>query len=106
MTSKPNPDRKNLERASNLPAAASGTRSQPEANGTAGPLQSSQDDTTPCNDCGEHYYERMGSYWLADDELWADVRGDGCECVICPRCFATNARKQGILIHWEAVRGA
>lgn len=36
-----NTDRNNLERASSLPAAASISELQPEANGTAGPLQSS-----------------------------------------------------------------
>lgn len=62
------------------------------------------DDTTPCIECGETYFERIGSYWLADDELWAEVMGDGCDCVVCPRCFARKAAEQGIPVLWQPVR--
>lgn len=61
------------------------------------------DDTTPCNDCGFPYYERMGSYWLADDDLWWRIVSDD-SIVLCPGCFATRAHLAGVPMHWRAVR--
>ena len=60
------------------------------------------DDTHPCDDCGDTYFERMGSYWLAPGKLWRAVVGDDT-IVLCPGCFATRAREQGQLIYWRAV---
>lgn len=63
------------------------------------------DDTHPCNDCGETYYERMGAvYWLASDELWAAVVGD-TSIVLCPPCWGARARAAGVPFHWRALPG-
>ena len=59
-----------------------------------------RDDTHPCHDCGKTYFERMGSYWLADDALWARVVGTDT-VVLCPSCFAERAKVIGLLVHWR-----
>jgi hypothetical protein len=63
-------------------------------------LGGDHDDTHACRDCRRTYYQRMGSYWLADDELWAKVVG-GEQVALCPACFAERARKVGLHIHWR-----
>jgi hypothetical protein len=60
------------------------------------------DDTHPCNDCGLPYYERVGTYWLADDALWARVVGDD-SIVLCPACFRRRAVALGVSFYWRAV---
>lgn len=61
------------------------------------------DDTHPCADCGEPYFERMGSYWLASYDLWAEVVGTD-QIALCPSCFGSLAQFLGTTFHWEAVR--
>jgi ribosomal protein L37E len=59
-------------------------------------------ETHPCNACGLPYYERMGTYWLADDALWARVVGDD-SIVLCPACFRRFADAAGVSFYWRAV---
>jgi hypothetical protein len=61
-----------------------------------------RDETHPCSDCGESYYERMGGYWLTDDEMWQYVVGDST-LVLCPRCFSRRARRAGRSVRWLAI---
>lgn len=53
-----------------------------------------------CEDCTRPVAERVGSYWLADDELWAAVVGE--ELILCPRCFGLRAERAGVGICWQA----
>lgn len=64
-----------------------------------------RDDTHPCNDCGRPYYERIGSYWLADDDLWRRVIGTDA-IVLCPECFGRRANEAGASFHWRAADDA
>lgn len=63
------------------------------------------DDTQPCHDCGQTYYEHMGGYWLAPDDLWAEVVNT-TTVVLCPPCFGRRAKAAGIAFRWQAVREA
>lgn len=63
------------------------------------------DDTHPCSDCEQPYFERLGSYWLTDDALWyAVVSRD--DVALCPACFVDRARRLGVHLHWVAVEDA
>ena len=56
-----------------------------------------------CQDCGRRNMSRVGSYWLAPDDLWNEVIGRASG-ILCPDCFTRRANAAGIRIHWTAVR--
>lgn len=55
-----------------------------------------------CDDCTRPVAERIGSYWRALDDLWAQVVGDDTT-ILCPRCFGIRAQTKGIHICWQAL---
>lgn len=59
-------------------------------------------DVHPCADCDLPTSYAIGSYWLADDELWKYVVGDDT-LVLCPRCFHDRAAILGVAVRWQAV---
>jgi hypothetical protein len=56
-----------------------------------------------CADCRRPVRERVGGYWRAPDDLWAEVVGDD-STILCPRCFGQRADARGVFVHWEARR--
>ena len=59
-------------------------------------------DVHRCEDCGVPTSRPIGSYWLASDELWAQVVGDDT-IVLCPSCFTGRAEAKDIHVSWRAV---
>lgn len=59
--------------------------------------------TEICRTCGGRVGRATGSWWRADDALWAEVVG-APNAVLCPRCFTEAADRRGIPVRWEAVR--
>lgn len=60
-------------------------------------------DVHPCDDCGLPTPYATGYYWLAPDDLWAEVVGTPA-LVLCPPCFTERAENRGITVAWMAVR--
>lgn len=58
-------------------------------------------DTHRCRDCAVPTSYAIGSYWLADDDLWNRVVGDN-SIVLCPACFHDRAEAQGVAVSWRA----
>jgi hypothetical protein len=56
-----------------------------------------------CVDCDLPTSYAIGSYWLADDALWAEVVGED-ELVLCPACFHDRAQAKRIAVMWRAER--
>lgn len=58
-------------------------------------------DVHACDDCGLPASYATGSYWLAPDDLWAEVVGTPTT-VLCPGCFVERAKSKGIDVSWRA----
>jgi len=56
-----------------------------------------------CFDCGRKNIGHVGTYWLADDDLWLEVIGHFGN-VLCPLCFTGRCNKIGIPIYWKPLR--
>lgn len=54
-----------------------------------------------CTDCAVPTSYAIGSYWLADDPLWARVVGTNL-IVLCPACFVDRAEAKEINVSWRA----
>jgi hypothetical protein len=56
-----------------------------------------------CKRCGRPVGPCTGSWWSANDLLWAAVIGDP-HGTVCPPCFTAAADSKGIPVRWEAAR--
>lgn len=57
-------------------------------------------DVAKCADCSLPTNWAVGTYWLAPDELWAEVVGTDT-IVLCPLCFVARAEDMGLLVAWS-----
>lgn len=57
-----------------------------------------------CQACGRPVGRCTGSWWEADDAMWAHVVGNP-QGVLCPPCFTAKADEAGVPVHWKVVAG-